>query len=314
MNKAPERRGLGRGLSALLGDIGEPLAGAAAGPVLVQATGDAPGSPAPAESASPAPQSLPIERLHSNPDQPRRDFPEAELDELAASIRQRGIIQPVVVRPDPERQGDYQIVAGERRWRAAQRAQLHEIPVVIRDIDDRTVLEVAIIENVQRTDLNPIEEARGYSDLIERFSYTQEEMADIVGKSRSHVANTMRLLALPDQVQRLLRDGKLSAGHARALIKAADPIALAELVVAKGLTVRQTEELARRVIARKRKQRPAEGAPQKDADTRILEGDLSAAIGMAVSIEHHPTDGGGFVKIKYRSLEELDRLCRRLSE
>lgn len=313
MNKSPERRGLGRGLSALLGDIGEPLPTAATGPVLVKEAGESDTPPAQAPAAQ-AQQALPIERLHSNPDQPRRDFPEAELNELAASIRQRGVIQPVVVRPDPEIAGDYQIVAGERRWRAAQRAQLHEIPVVIRDIDDRTVLEVAIIENVQRSDLNPIEEARGYSDLIDRFSYTQEEMADIVGKSRSHVANTMRLLTLPDQVQRLLRDGKLSAGHARALIKAADPVALAELVVAKGLTVRQTEELARRVVARKRHQSPAAGPPQKDADTRILEGDLSAAIGMAVSIEHHPTDGGGIVKIRYRSLEDLDRLCRRLSE
>ena len=310
MNKPPERRGLGRGLSALLGDIGEiavetePRARperASAGTTATAVPG--PGGP---------PVALPIERIRSNPDQPRRDFAEAELNELAASIRQRGIIQPVVVRPDPRHQGDYQIVAGERRWRAAQRAQLHEIPVVVRDLDDRTVLEVAIIENVQRADLNPIEEAQGYSQLIDRFSYTQDQMAEVVGKSRSHVANTLRLLGLPEQVKVLLRGGKLSAGHARALIGATDPAALAELVVRKGLTVRQTEELARRVIARKRTRRSAP-PPKKDADTRILEGDLSAALGMAVSIEHHPTDGGGDLRIRYRSLDELDRLCQMLA-
>ena len=305
MSKSPERRGLGRGLSALLGDIGET--------VVVE---PAPQNPADASATPPpraaAPLALPIERLRSNPDQPRRDFAEADLAELAASIQQRGIIQPVVVRPDPRHSGDYQIVAGERRWRAAQRAQLHEVPVVVRDLDDRTVLEVAIIENVQRTDLNPIEEAQGYSQLIERFSYTQDQMADVVGKSRSHVANTLRLLTLPEQVQGLLRSGKLSAGHARALIGATDPVALAELVVRKGLTVRQTEELARRVVARKRP-RAAAKPPQKDADTRILEGDLSAALGMAVSIEHHPSDGGGDLRIRYKSLDELDRLCRRLA-
>jgi ParB family chromosome partitioning protein len=322
MAKAPERRGLGRGLSALLGDIGgdigadipgglrgEPDTGAIAG-------GERPGEPS--SGADPAaarmPATAPIERLRSNPDQPRRDFPEAELNELADSIRQRGIIQPVVVRPDPAHPGDYQIVAGERRWRAAQRAQLHQVPVVIRDLDDRTVLEVAIIENIQRSDLNPIEEANGYSQLIDRFSYTQEKMSEIVGKSRSHVANTMRLLALPDPVQQMLRNGKLSAGHARALINAPDPVALAEQAVAKGLTVRQVEELARRVAAPKHRLRGGGGSKQKDADTRILEGDLSAAIGMAVSIDHHPTDGGGDLRIRYKTLDELDRLCRKLTD
>ncbi len=304
MTSKPERRGLGRGLSALLGDIGEttvPVGPAAA----------------PAASAEPARRALtvataPIERLHSNPDQPRRDFPEAELSELAESIRQRGIIQPVVVRPHPEREGHYQIVAGERRWRAAQRARLHELPIVVRELDDRAVLELAIIENVQRADLNPIEEAAGYAQLIERFSYTQEELAQIVGKSRPHVANALRLLGLPDQVQRMLRAGKLTAGHARALINAPDPVALAEQVVTRGLTVRQVEELARRVAAPRRK--PRGHAPQKDADTRQLEGDLSAAIGMAVSIHHRPEDaGGGELRIRYRTLDELDRLCQMLA-
>lgn len=311
MSKKPGMRGLGRGLSALLGEID--------GDVLGETGGGAPlGTGAPAEQipipAARAALSAPIERLHSNPDQPRRDFPEKELGELAESIRQRGIIQPVVVRPDPARPGDYQIVAGERRWRAAQRAQLHEVPIVVRELDDRAVLELAIIENVQRSDLNSIEEANGYAQLIERFGYTQEQMSEIVGKSRSHVANTLRLLGLPDQVQQMLRDGKLSAGHARALINASDPIALAERAVLRGLTVRQVEELARRVAAPRRKPGFHRGTPQKDADTRLLEGDLSAAIGMAVSIEHHLNDGGGEIRIRYRSLDELDRLCRKFTD
>ena len=315
MSRQPERRGLGRGLSALLGDIGGDIGGGILGEIAGSGGAAEPdrGAPTPGAGAARLPVTASIERLHSNPDQPRRDFPEAELNELASSIRQRGIIQPVIVRPDPTRPGDYQIVAGERRWRAAQRAQLHEIPIVIRDLDDQAVLELAIIENVQRSDLNAIEEANGYAQLIERFGYTQEKMSDIVGKSRSHVANTMRLLGLPDQVQQMVRGGKLSAGHARALINAADPVALAEQAVLRGLTVRQVEELARRAAAPRRKPGARGGPQQKDADTRILEGDLSAAIGMAVSIEHHPNDGGGEVRIRYRSLDELDRLCRKLT-
>ncbi|HUF86071.1 MAG TPA: ParB/RepB/Spo0J family partition protein [Thermohalobaculum sp.] len=310
MGRPPERRGLGRGLSALLGDIdktvaqpGERRISGAAGGGVAEAEIDLAGRP---------PAALPIERIRSNPDQPRRDFAERELNELADSIRQRGIIQPVVVRPDPRHPGDYQLVAGERRWRAAQRARLHEIPVVVRELDDRTVLEVAIIENVQRTDLNPIEEATGYAQLIERFSYTQEALAEIVGKSRSHVANTLRLLGLPEEVQGYLRAGRLSAGHARALIGAPDPVALAEQAVRKGLTVRQVEELARRAVPNRGRQRRHAGAPHKDADTRLLEGDLSAAIGLGVSIRH-TGDGGGEVRIRYRSLDDLDRLCQRLS-
>ncbi|MCH8166684.1 MAG: ParB/RepB/Spo0J family partition protein [Proteobacteria bacterium] len=308
MSKTPERRGLGRGLAALLGEIGgEAGSDIGVAPVM--------GEPAPVAATPPArpPASVPIERLQSNPDQPRRDFRETELNELAASIRQRGIIQPIVVRPEPGRPGYYQIVAGERRWRAAQRARLHEIPIVVREVDDRAMLELAIIENVQRSDLNPIEEASGYAQLIERFAHTQEAMSEIVGKSRSHVANTLRLLGLPEQVQQMLRSGKLSAGHARALINAADPVALAEIAVRKGLTVRQVEELARRVAAPRRRPRGHGGPKHKDADTRLLEGDLSAAIGMAVSIEHHGTDGGGHLRIRYHSLDELDRLCRKLA-
>ncbi|HSF96067.1 MAG TPA: ParB/RepB/Spo0J family partition protein [Thermohalobaculum sp.] len=309
MSRKPERTGLGRGLSALLGDLD---------PEPVTARSAAPGSGAPgtAESALPAPgrgpASVPIESLRPNPEQPRRDFPERELAELAESIRQRGIIQPVIVRRDPSGSGNYQIVAGERRWRAAQRARLHDIPVVIRDLDDRAVLELAIIENVQRSDLNPIEEAAGYAQLIERFGHTQDEMAGIVGKSRPHVANTLRLLNLPQQIQEMLRAGKLSAGHGRALLGAADPVALAEQAVLRGLTVRQVEDLARRAPPVRRKARGHGGPRQKDADTRVLEGDLSAAIGMAVSIEHG-TAGSGEMRIRYRDLDELDRLCQRLA-
>ncbi len=300
MTPRPERKGLGRGLSALLGDAGD--AGAAA-----PASRDA--GPQRAGPVSIAP----IERLHPNPDQPRRDFPEAELAELADSIRQRGIIQPVIVRPHPGREGHFEIVAGERRWRAAQRAQLHEVPIVVRELDDRAMLELAIIENVQRADLNPIEEAAGLAQLIQRFSYTQEEVAQIVGKSRPHVANALRLLGLPEQVQRLLRTGMLSAGHARALINAPDPVALAEQAVARGLTVRQVEALARLAAGPSRRARPGRRAG-KDPDTRQLEGDLSAAIGMAVSI-HHRADGGGAgeLRIRYRALDDLDRLCQKLS-
>jgi ParB family chromosome partitioning protein len=301
MSRKPERTGLGRGLSALLGDLDpEPVAAGTAGG---QPAGRAPGR---------GPSSAPIERLRPNPDQPRRDFPERELAELAESIRQRGIIQPVIVRRDPAAPDHFQIVAGERRWRAAQRAQLHEVPIVLRELDDRTVLELAIIENVQRSDLNPMEEAAGYAQLIERFGHTQEEMAGIVGKSRSHLANTLRLLNLPEQIQAMVRAGKLSAGHARALVGAADPVALAEQAVLRGLTVRQVEELARKAPL-KRRARGSGGPRQKDADTRVLEGDLSAAIGMAVSIDHRSDGSGGELRIRYRDLDELDKICQRLA-
>jgi len=299
MTRRAERKGLGRGLSALLGDAGE-------GEVMLDDR--------PAEPDRDTPTSAPIEMLHPNPNQPRRDFSGPELEELAASIRKRGVIQPVIVRPDPIRPGDYQIVAGERRWRAAQRAQLHNVPVVVRDLDDRTVLEVALIENIQRADLNPVEEATGYKALIDAHSYTQENLAEIVGKSRSHLANTLRLLGLPDPVLAMLREGKLTAGHARALIGAPDPAALARTAVARQLTVRQLEALAQRrpgADSRRRRKRPM---PEKDADTRLLEGDLSAAIGLRVSIDHSVSDGSGELRIRYRSLDDLDRVCRKLAE
>jgi ParB family chromosome partitioning protein len=293
MTRKPDRRPLGRGLSALLG---EPETAPADSPAQGTAT-----------------SAIPIDLIRPNPSQPRQSFREADLQELAASIREHGVIQPVVLRPDPQANGTYQIVAGERRWRAAQQAGLHEVPAVIRELDDRQLLELAIIENVQRVDLDPVEEAQGYSQLVETFGYTQEELARIIGKSRSHLANTMRLLALPAAVLNMLRSGALTAGHARALITAADPLALAEQAVARGLTVRQIEELARKPLTADRARSPRR-APEKDADTKVLEGDLSAAIGMRVQIDHLNSEGGGELRIRYRNLDELDRLCRKLGE
>jgi ParB family transcriptional regulator, chromosome partitioning protein len=291
--RKPERRPLGRGLSALLGDP-ELLSGGEASP-------------------NAAPLTVAIDLIAPNPAQPRQSFRDADLEDLAGSIRTHGVIQPVILRPSPETPGSFQIVAGERRWRAAQLAGLHALPAIVRDLDDRQILELAIIENVQRVDLDPVEEAHGYTQLIEAFGYTQEELSRIIGKSRSHLANTMRLLALPEAVLAMLRNGALTAGHARALITAADPVALAEQTAARGLTVRQVEELARNTPGSDRPKAPRR-APEKDADTRVLEGDLSAAIGMRVQIEHRSPEGGGEVRIRYRDLDELDRLCRKLSQ
>jgi len=305
MARKPDmKKGLGRGLSALLGD--EPGAGTPAG--VAQAAAQAPA------------ETVPVDRIRPNPDQPRRHFAEADLEDLARSIATHGVLQPIILRPDPGRPGAYQIVAGERRWRAAQRAQLHDVPALVRSLDDRDVLEIAIVENVQRADLNPIEEAAGYAQLIESFGYTQDALARAIGKSRSHLANMMRLLALPDEVLAMVREGRLSAGHARAVLTAPDPAALAREAVKKGLTVRQLEAAVKAAMRGPgggppgaRQGRSGGGASEKDADTRLLEGDLSAAIGMRVEIQHGP-DGAGALRITYRSLEELDRLCQRLAE
>lgn len=289
-------RGLGRGLSALMADVAsEPVAEAPTGPRR-------------------ADMMVPIEKIVPNPDQPRRSFTPDQLDELAASIREKGVIQPLIVRPRPGFAGEYEIVAGERRWRASQKAQLHELPVLVRDFDDTEVLEVAIIENIQRADLNPIEEAAGYRQLMDRFGHTQERMAEALSKSRSHIANLLRLLQLPDPVQEMLRDGSLSAGHARALITSDDPLGLAREVVKKGLSVRETERLAKTVQARQDTTGSKKSVPtEKDADTKALEGDLSANLGMKVSIAHKPEDGRGQLVISYKSLDELDALCNLLS-
>lgn len=289
-DRKPERRGLGRGLSALMADVG-------AAPAIA----DAPRKPD---------SRLPIELVHPNPNQPRRDFDPDALAELAASLKAKGVIQPLIVRPHPDRPGEYEIVAGERRWRAAQMAQLHDVPVLIREFDDTEVLEVAIIENIQRADLNPVEEALGYRQLIEKFGHTQEKLAEALSKSRSHVANSLRLLQLPDDVLQMLRHGKLTAGHARALITTESPSALATKVVSQGLSVRETEKLAKEPTPQ-RASRPR-GKVEKDADTRALEADLSANLKMKVQIDHKGQDGG-VLTITYRSLDQLDQLCQALS-
>ncbi|MEO0691415.1 MAG: ParB/RepB/Spo0J family partition protein [Pseudomonadota bacterium] len=290
MAEKKDRRGLGRGLSALMADVA-PVADTA-------------------EAPPPTDHMIPIDQITANPDQPRRVFDATALQELAASIEEQGIIQPLILRPDPAAPNRYQIVAGERRWRAAQMAKLHAVPAVIREFDDLQLLEVAIIENIQRADLNPVEEAAGYKQLVERFGHTQEKMAEALGKSRSYIANAMRLLALPQDVLDMVSDGRLSAGHARALITAADPLTLAREVVKKGLSVRQAEKLAKGAAASKT--RP-ETSGAKDADTRMLEQDLMAVLRMKVSIDHPPGQESGAITIRYKSLEQLDDLCRRIA-
>lgn len=294
-DKKSDRRGLGRGLSALMADVGASAPDAASD-----------------QRPRRAEQRVSVTALYPNPDQPRRDFPREALEELAASIRAKGVIQPLIVRPRPGAPGTYEIVAGERRWRAAQLAQMHEVPVLVRDFSDSEVLEVAIIENVQRADLNAIEEAMGYRQLVDRFGHTQEQIAEALSKSRSHIANLLRLLSLPPEVQSYVREGKLSAGHARALITTDDPAALARKVIAKGLSVREAERLARAPEKPQGAARPGSARAEKDADTRVLEQDLSATLGMRVVIDHKGHDGGHVV-ITYKTLDQLDQLCQALS-
>lgn len=301
-----ERKGLGRGLSALLADVSfddDPTVPPAAPP----------GSgPAALGVAQPRPSDrIPIDRIRPNPDQPRRDFDEKDLDDLAASIREKGVIQPLIVRPVAS--GGYEIVAGERRWRAAQRAGLHDLPAVVRDVSDSEMLEIAIIENIQRADLNALEEAQGYRQLMDRFGHTQERLAEALGKSRSHIANLLRLLTLPEPVHELLRTGRLTTGHARALVTAANPESLARQVVERDLSVRQTEQLARAAASPTSRAPSAATKPAKDADTRALEADLTAALRLSVTIDHRPGHQSGEIRIRYGNLEELDGLCQLLS-
>jgi ParB family chromosome partitioning protein len=285
-------RGLGRGLSALLGE-------------------DEPAAPRERDAAPDAgtkPRTLPIAFLKPNPLQPRRTFRDEDLRDLAQSIREKGVLQPVLVRPT-DKPDSYEIVAGERRWRAAQLAKLHEVPVIIRTLSDAQSLEIAIVENVQRADLNAIEEAAAYQELMSRFRYTQEQLSDVIGKSRSHIANTLRLLKLPDSVRGLIASGKLSAGHARALIGTPNPEALAQEILSGALNVRQAEEKAR---APKTGGGSAKKPASKDADTKALESSISNSLGMDVKIEHQG-EKGGTVKIAYKSLEQLDEIMRRLN-
>lgn len=288
------KRGLGRGLSALMSDVAETEAVVSAGPAAAE-------------------RQIPIEQIAPNPDQPRKRFDDVDLDDLTASIKEKGIIQPLIVRETaPEK---FEIVAGERRWRAAQRAQLHSLPVVVRDFTDVEVLEVAIIENIQRADLNPVEEATGYRQLMDRFGHTQEKMAAALGKSRSHIANLLRLLNLPDPVLEMLRTGALSAGHARALVPASDPLKLAQQIVKGGLSVRAAESLVKKELSGQAEAtgKPKRQSAEKDADTKALEGDLSATLGMKVVLSHKPGAENGQITLHYKSLEELDELCRILS-
>lgn len=282
-----EKRGLGRGLNALLGEIAReaPVADAAATAVGVQ--------------------TLPVGALQPHPGQPRRHFDDAQLDELAASIRARGLIQPIVVRPHGR---GYQIVAGERRWRAAQRAQLHEVPVVIRDFDEAETLEIALVENIQRQDLNAIEEAQAYQRLQGDYGHTQEALAGIVHKSRSHVANLLRLLELPAAVQARVVDGSLSMGHARALLGAANVEDLAEQVVTRDLSVRETETLARGAKKGGGARRESRGP---DADVAALERQLTDLLGVSVRVQHGAS--GGTLTLGYSTLDQLDMLCQRLT-
>lgn len=292
MTKPDRKRGLGRGLSALMSDV----------------TVDAVDRSAVAGQT----QMLPVEHIKPNPDQPRKSFDEEDLADLAASIREKGIIQPLVVRRLAG--NEHQIVAGERRWRAAQLAQLHEVPVVIREFSDQEVIEIAIIENVQRADLNPIEEAAGYRQLMDKFGHTQERLAEALGKSRSHIANLLRLLQLPQSVIAMVTDGRLTSGHARALITAEHPERLAQEILRKGLSVRATEALVKRQSSGPGQApgRHRSRQSDKDADTLALEGDLSAALGMRVTVTHAEGEEGGTLSIRYRDLDQLDELCKAL--
>lgn len=300
MAEKSKSKGLGRGLSALLAEVETVSDQAETG------REKAPGT----ERANPF---VPIEKVSPNPDQPRQQFDKSDLDDLANSIREKGIIQPLIVRPSPTSSDGYQIVAGERRWRAAQIARLHEVPVVIRDLSDLEVLELAIIENIQRADLNAVEEALGYRQLMDRFNHTQEKLAEALGKSRSHIANLLRLLNLPSDVLGLVRDGEISSGHARALVTAEDASSLAREVVSKGLSVRQTEMLAKQKKATQNNAARAR-REEKDADTRAIEGDLSAQLGMGVEIRRHSGKESGELIIKYRDLDQLDVLLQTFSQ
>jgi ParB family transcriptional regulator, chromosome partitioning protein len=286
--ETPKRKTLGRGLNALFGEQDD--------------TTDSP-----PQTVSKSTNTLPIEMLAPSPLQPRKHFDETALNELAASIRERGILQPLLVRADALNPGHFEIIAGERRWRAAQRAQLHDVPVVVRELSDAEVLEVALIENLQRQDLSPVEEARGYQRLLDEFSHTQEEIGEIVGKSRTHVANVLRLLQLPDNVQRMIEDGKLNAGQARPLVGLKNAEVLAFTIVRRGMSARQAERLAKSYGKTKR----VSARTDKDADTRALEQTLEDATGYHVDIKFNGK--GGKVVIGYSSLEQLDDIVKRLS-
>jgi len=293
-DQKPKSRGLGRGLSALMADV----------------TPDAATSHVGTKRAD---QNVAVDRIVPNPDQPRRVFEPDALAELAESLRVKGVIQPLIVRVAPQDPHKFEIVAGERRWRAAQMAQLHEVPVVVRDFNDTEVLEIAIIENIQRADLNPVDEAAGYRQLMERFGHTQEQLATALGKSRSHIANQMRLLNLPDDVLQWLSDGKLSAGHARTLVGHDNAKALAQQIISKDLSVRDAERLVKQSKSSATTTSPKQPAA-KDADTLQIEAELSAHLGMKVSIDHGKSGESGKIVLSYKDLTQLDDLMRKLTD
>ncbi|EKE44667.1 chromosome partitioning protein parB [Oceaniovalibus guishaninsula JLT2003] len=291
-----ERRGLGRGLSALMADVGADI------------------GPESEAGRRRAESRIPIDRIDPNPDQPRRSFGEPALEDLADSIRSKGIIQPLILRKSPDDPARYQIVAGERRWRAAQMAQLHDVPAIVRDLNDTEVLEVAIIENIQRSDLNAVDEAAGYQALMTRFGHTQEQLGEALGKSRSHIANLLRLLSLPEDVQGFVADGRLTAGHARALVTSDNASEIARDIIRKGLSVREVERLVKRPLGPVKAAAPRAGrSAGKDADTLALEEHLSSATGMIVTIDHPVGNRSGSMTVTYATLEQLDELCALLT-
>jgi ParB family transcriptional regulator, chromosome partitioning protein len=291
MAEEPNRSRLGRGLAALIGDVGQ--------------------AQTPAERGR-GQRKVPTEFLRPNPRNPRKHFADAELEDLSNSIREKGIIQPILVRSLPGLDDVYEIIAGERRWRAAQRASLHEVPVVIIEAGDKEALELAIIENVQRADLNPIEEALGYEKLIADHGYSQNDLSRVVGKSRPHIANMLRLVKLPESVKALLVSGALSAGHARALLAVNDPEAVARRIVEQGLTVRDVERLGQDGPEAAKPSKTPKLKSHKDPDTRALEKAIEDVLGLTVSIDHGTS--GGSLTIKYKTLEQLDEVCKRLRD
>ena len=284
MNSSITKKGLGRGLSSLMGDAKD---------ISIKT------------ESSNQETKIPISNLKPSPSQPRRLFDKNSINELAESIKSKGLVQPILVRPSPTESGTYEIIAGERRWRAAQIAQLHEVPAVVRKLDDVEALEIAIIENVQRSDLSPIEEAAGYKRLIENHGHTQEVLAEIVGKSRSHIANIIRLLGLPQSIQDMISEGKISSGHARAIMNSAFPEQLAEKIVNENLSVRAAEDLA------KQRKPGVKKVKLKDPDTIDLENNLTAKLGLNVLIDHKGKKGGS-IKIEYKSLDQLELVTAKL--
>ena len=286
MSSSISKKGLGRGLSSLMGDTNDIFT--------------------PTETSNQETK-ISIAKLKPSPSQPRRLFDKDSINELAESIKSKGLVQPILVRPSPKESGKYEIIAGERRWRAAQIAQLHDVPAVVRQLDDVEALEIAIIENVQRSDLSPIEEATGYKRLIENHGHTQEVLSEIVGKSRSHIANIIRLLGLPQSIQDMISEGKISAGHARAIMNSAFPEQLAEKIVTENLSVRAAEDLA------KQRKTGVKKVKLKDPDTIDLENNLTARLGLKVSIDHKGKKGGS-IKIDYRSLDQLELITNKLKD